>query len=121
LRCWSARGSADVGFGFTDSMVVSCRPMRLAPGMFIGHYRLLEQLGEGGMGVVYRARDERLERDVAMKLIGERLLADATARGRFLREARTASALNPPNICTVHEVGDDGDLTYIVMELVTGR
>jgi serine/threonine protein kinase len=95
--------------------------MRLEPGQILSHYRLDEKLGEGGMGLVFRAWDQRLERSVAIKFIGERLLADAGARGRFLREARTASALNHPNICVIHEVGEADGLAYIVMEHVESK
>jgi eukaryotic-like serine/threonine-protein kinase len=95
--------------------------MRLEPGQILSHYRLDEKLGEGGMGLVFRAWDQRLERSVAIKFIGERLLADAGARGRFLREARTASALNHPSVCVIHEVGEADGLAYIVMEHVEGK
>jgi serine/threonine-protein kinase len=95
--------------------------MRLEPGQVLSHYRLDEKLGEGGMGLVFRAWDQHLERSVAIKFIGERLLSDAGARSRFLREARTASALNHPNICIIHEVGESDGLAYIVMEHVEGK
>jgi tRNA A-37 threonylcarbamoyl transferase component Bud32/photosystem II stability/assembly factor-like uncharacterized protein len=83
-----------------------------------GHYRIVSQLGEGGMGVVYRARDQVLERDVALKFLRPTL--DREARQFLLREARSASALSHPNICTVHEVGEDAGEFYIVMELIEG-
>jgi len=89
-------------------------------GSTLGHYRIEEKLGAGGMGVVYLARDLKLERHVALKLIGEKLTADPRARDRLLREARTASALNHPNVCTVHEVGESEQGMYIVMEHVPG-
>jgi serine/threonine-protein kinase len=87
----------------------------------LGHYRVGEQLGEGGMGVVYRARDTRLERPVAIKLVGRHLLANETARARLLREARMASALNHQHVCTVYDVAEEEGNVYIVMELVEGR
>jgi len=83
----------------------------------LGRYHVLELLGEGGMGEVYRARDEQLHRDVAIKT-----LRDGTAsRTRLLREARAAAALNHPHICTIHEVCEAGGDSFIVMEFVQGR
>jgi serine/threonine protein kinase/Tfp pilus assembly protein PilF len=86
----------------------------------LGHYRLGSRLGEGGMGVVYLAEDTQLERTVAIKLVSEKLV-DSDTRQQLLAEARTASALNHPNICTIHEVGQSNGLTYIVMEHVAGE
>jgi serine/threonine protein kinase/tetratricopeptide (TPR) repeat protein len=90
-------------------------------GQTLGHYRIDARLGAGGMGVVYRAHDTRLERTVAVKLIGEEIPADDSSRQRLLREARSASALNHPHVCTVHEVGEADGHTFIVMEYVEGR
>ncbi|MGO8793577.1 MAG: protein kinase domain-containing protein [Candidatus Sulfotelmatobacter sp.] len=92
-----------------------------AEGKLFGHYRILRQLGAGGMGVVYSAYDTVLERKVAIKVVGDRVLADKTARDLLLHEARAASSLNHPNICTVHEVGDSDGEAYIVMEQVEGQ
>ena len=78
-------------------------------------------IGAGGMGEVWRARDTRLERDVALKVLPAEALADETARARLVREARLASKLNHPHICTIHEVGDAEGQTYIAMELVEGQ
>jgi len=89
-------------------------------GQTLGHYRIEAKLGEGGMGVVYRARDMLLE-PVAVKVLAERFQSDANARSRLLAEARAASALNHPNICTVHEVGEADGRAFIVMEYVEGR
>ncbi len=85
-------------------------------------YRIIERIGGGGMGVVYRARDERLERDIALKFLPPHLSADRSAKRRFLVEARAAAAIEHPNICTVHEIGDtdDGQL-YIVMACYDGE
>ncbi len=85
------------------------------------HYRILGKLGAGGMGEVYRARDELLDRDVAVKVLPSSSFDDQTARARLVREARAAAALNHPNICTVHEVGEADGQAYIAMELVEGQ
>jgi eukaryotic-like serine/threonine-protein kinase len=90
-------------------------------GKTLGHYRVQGRLGAGGMGVVYSAYDTILERKVAIKVMGDGLIVDQTARDLLLREARTASSLNHPNICTIHEVGDSDGETYIVMEEVEGQ
>ena len=85
------------------------------------HYRILEKLGQGGMGEVYRGHDEQLHRDVAIKVLPEETLDDAAARARLVREARAAAALNHPYICTVYEVGEAAGQAYIAMELVDGQ
>lgn len=90
-------------------------------GSTLDHYRILEQLGAGGMGVVYRAHDEKLKRDVALKVLPPGMLADDGARKRFRREALALSQLNHPNICTIFEIGEADRQTYIVMEFVEGR
>lgn len=90
-------------------------------GQRLGHFRIVERIGAGGMGEVYRARDEQLDRDVALKILPAVSFQDATARARLLREARTASKLNHPHICTIHEVGEADGQAYIAMELVEGE
>ncbi|MGA7771019.1 MAG: protein kinase [Candidatus Sulfotelmatobacter sp.] len=90
-------------------------------GKVFGHYRIQGQLGAGGMGVVYSAYDTVLERKVAIKVVGDRVLANKTARDLLIHEARAASSLNHPNICTIHEVGDSDGEAYIVMEQVEGQ
>jgi Tol biopolymer transport system component len=90
-------------------------------GRVLAHYEMLEKLGEGGMGVVYRARDTRLERFAAVKVLPAARAGDGERRARFMQEARAASALNHPNIVTVYEVNSDGDVIYIAMELVDGK
>jgi serine/threonine-protein kinase len=87
----------------------------------LGHYRLLEEIGAGGMGVVFRAHDDQLDRDVALKLLPAAAFDDPAARARLLREARTASRLNHPHICTIHEVGEAEGQAYLAMELVRGE
>jgi TolB-like protein/Flp pilus assembly protein TadD len=95
--------------------------MPLAPQTRVGPFEIVALLGAGGMGEVYRARDTRLDRHVALKVLPAEMVADATSRARLLREARLASQLNHPHICTIHEVGESGKHAYIAMELVEGR
>ena len=90
-------------------------------GSRLGHYRVGERIGSGGMGEVYRAHDERLQRDVAIKVFPPSSVGDRAARNRLLREARAAAALNHPHICTVFEVGEESDQAFIAMELVEGQ
>ena len=93
----------------------------LAPGTLLGHYKVILHLGHGGMGVVYKALDQKLGRHVAVKLLGETVGENGAALERFWVEARAASALNHPGICTMHDLDESAESPFIVMELLEGN
>src|SRR5512132_621689 len=95
--------------------------MALAPGSRLGPYEVLSALGAGGMGEVWKARDTRLERMVAIKVLPERLSSSPEVRQRFEREARTISALSHPHICALYDVGSQDGVEYLVMEYLEGE
>jgi len=97
------------------------QPPPLAKGNMLGRYRIEEKLGQGGMGVVYRAYDDQLHREVAIKMLSSDLASDPRRRQRFLVEARAASALSHPNICTLHDIGEHQGQVFLVMEHLGGK
>src|ERR1700746_2804613 len=95
--------------------------MALAPGTKLGAYEIMSPLGAGGMGEVYRAKDARLDRDVAIKILPQEMCADPARKQRFEREAKTISGLNHPNICVLYDVGNQDGVDYLVMECLEGE
>ena len=95
--------------------------MSIEPGTLLGNYEILEQVGAGGMGVVYRARDTKLERDVAIKVLPEKFSRDKERFSRFEREARILAALNHPNIAAIYGLEEQRDVHFLAMEYVPGE
>ncbi len=119
-------GCAAGGAGGASGFVVRRFPVRLSPefsmlGSMLGRYRIVSTLGQGGMGVVYKARDTSLNRDVAIKVLSPEAVPDPSRRQRLVVEATAASALNHTAIVTVFDIGSDAGVDFIVMELVSGR
>src|SRR5687768_15326519 len=108
---------AKVCHGAAISAIVG-GPMTLDLESRLGPYRIVARIGAGGMGVVYRAHDEKLGRDLALKVLPPETMADETARSRLIREAHTASSLNHPRIAHIYEVGEDQGNLFIAMELI---
>jgi serine/threonine protein kinase len=95
--------------------------MPAQPGQMLSHYRLVEKIGEGGMGVVWKALDTKLDREVALKILPEEMAGDPERYGRFEREAKAVAALDHPNIVTIHSVEEDEGVHFITMGLVRGK
>src|SRR5437588_628208 len=130
VECLIRHGSTPQSVLDTPAMAIMAKaiaadkyqsPAPLLEGRTISHYLVLQAIGRGGMGVVYKAEDLNLRRHVALKLLPQSLARDPQARERFVREAQAASALNHPNICTVYEVGESQGLHFIAIELLQGE
>src|SRR5580698_7007516 len=116
--CWWPQG---IRVKAQTEVCVTLHPMALPTGSRFGPYEVTVQLGEGGMGEVYRAHDTRLGRDVALKVLHGEVAQNADRRARFEREARAVAALNHPNIVGIFDIGEENGLVYFVSELVDGE
>src|SRR5204862_1452859 len=104
-----------------DRLAASAERDAMKPGDTLGHYRIVDRLGEGGMGEVYRAHDAQLDREVAIKILSPQLARDPEALARFEREALSVAKLSHPNILAIYELGRDADTVFVVSELVDGE
>src|SRR5215510_14858851 len=109
------------GHGLSSAPLPAIPKTDLEIGKTLGHYQILSRIGEGGMGIVYKARDAHLDRFVAIKVLPSELVADPDRKRRFVQEAKAASALNHPNIITIHDIANDNGTDFIVMEYVQGK
>ncbi|MFN2392562.1 MAG: serine/threonine-protein kinase, partial [Pyrinomonadaceae bacterium] len=121
----SSLGSAD-SFMETPAVagiadVIEAETKHLETGKCFGHYEIIEQIGAGGMGEVYLAKDKKLDRQVAVKILNEKFSRDESNLNRFIQEAKAASALNHPNILVIHEIGESDETYYIVSEFIKGK
>jgi eukaryotic-like serine/threonine-protein kinase len=113
--------SFDDSASFLETPAVSEKTIELASGQVFGHYEILRQIGAGGMGEVYLAEDKKLDRRVAIKILNAEFSRHESNLQRFIREAKTASALNHPNILVIHEIGESGEAHFIVSEYIKGQ
>jgi serine/threonine protein kinase/Tol biopolymer transport system component len=120
LNAWGGDGRRSVP-EFAVHRDIMPELMPLAPGSRLSHYEVIAPLGAGGMGEVYRARDTRLSREVAIKILAQHLSSNPDLKARFAREANAISALQHPNICVLHDIGSEDGLDFLVMELVDGE
>jgi serine/threonine protein kinase len=119
-ECGASLG-ADLG-SLSPTRTILGPVLHLKKGQMIGgKYNIIEKIGEGGMGVVYKAEDTKLKRNIALKFLPSELTRDKKAKARFIQEAQAAAALNHPHICIIHEVDESDDQTFIAMEYIEGQ
>jgi serine/threonine protein kinase len=121
IAAYERTGPTDRPLNYLLADLVEETSPSLTPGQLIDHYRVIELIGKGGMGIVYKAQDVRLERTVAIKVFSKLARGKLNVESEYLLEARAGSAINHPNIVTIHEIGETPDITYIVMEYVEAQ